>query len=225
MARGTWHDAQANHNMLRQDFQQLRTVLSDAAQAPEVVQLRFRGAPGTTEGAPAAAEMANISCGPFGAEVHGYHITCKKRDNQEGWRNHRAFLGHPFFQELQYVVLFPCGRGGWYKFWEKVYVVGDDGEEVWEDGRRKVDWDNSTLHHYTNLQGMPITFTTFVRKKVCCRNSAVQQPSRHGSRAWQRTHACTCRVVRASRSRAASCAGVHRGALPQVGFGLLAVAA
>ena len=93
----------------------------------QVVQIRFKGPPGTTHGAPQADEMANISMGPHGACEHGYHITVQERqEGQAGnhpWRNQRLWLGMPHFQEMQYPTLFPCGSGGWYRYYDKVFQV------------------------------------------------------------------------------------------------------
>ena len=141
-------------NHLHGDVQRLRESLA-ANPAQQEVNLIFRGPPGTTAGAPATNEMANIAVGPHGQHPHGYHVCTMKRNADGEFRNWRVYPGSPYFMELQYPVLFPTGHGGWYNYTEKVYQTDDDGNPVLLDGRRVVE--SQTRHVFRDVQVMPTT--------------------------------------------------------------------
>jgi hypothetical protein len=108
-----WAAALDRNNPLRQTFRQL----SEQIQGDHVnnIGIVFTGYAGTQHGAPLVGEVASLSATPDGPAHTGYNIIAFHRREDGEWRNHRIWPGDPLFMELQYPLLFPRGKGGWWR--------------------------------------------------------------------------------------------------------------
>lgn len=157
---GAW--LQAN-NHLRQSFGTLRERLADGNVQSTNVSIRFRGQPGTQDGAPAAEEAANLAAGEHGPYPHGYHIVAVKRDAAGNWRNHRLRDGEPGFFAMQYVLLYPHGWGDWHE-WRRMPVLGADGQPQLDDDGNPVM--RNVREPYKDAQGNELTLRKYTQRAL-----------------------------------------------------------
>ena len=60
-------------------------------------------------------EVASLSATPDGPGNTGYNILAFHRNEDGEWKNRRIWPGGPLFMELQYPIIFPRGKGGWWR--------------------------------------------------------------------------------------------------------------
>lgn len=168
-AQQTITDMLRRYNDLYGKFRQVQQILDNAAPGGEVpvVNIVFRGQSGTTAGGPAADEMANLARGADNAlRAEGYHVMSMKKNALGAWANRKLFLGQPNFEELQYPLLFPTGAGGWFDYYVREYVAQADG--ALQARRRQADDPRDPRVQFTDVQGHPVTFAAYCRKRLLC---------------------------------------------------------
>lgn len=109
--------------------------------------------------------MANLAAGPHDVHGHGYVTNALQRRPDGTWRNCRQWLGKPYFEALQYAILFPIGDGGWYDYTDKVYARDALGNIVRnEEGRAVVQLAERVKS--CDLQGNVVTFASYMKKRM-----------------------------------------------------------
>jgi hypothetical protein len=166
-----------NHNQLHTTFEHVRetvnALVAGGGQEVEHVELVFRGAAGTQQGAPAAAEMANLGAGPGGARAHGYHTEAVRIRPDGTCHNVKLWAGKPHFEELQYVMLYPKGWGGWYDHKHREYEFNAAGELQRDDNDRPVML-NEERQRYSDLQGKRVSLLDYIKRRILCERHFVK---------------------------------------------------
>lgn len=98
-------------------FRQTLRHLSEWIQCDQVgdVGMIFTGYAGTQHGVLLLRGVTLLSANPDGQAICGYNVmTFRGHENGE-LQNRSVWPGDPLYMELQYSLLFPPGRGGWWR--------------------------------------------------------------------------------------------------------------